>query len=54
MTIVRKVDDIITYINGLPHIPDTEGLNETLRKMIDEQKKWRDENDRNYNLITKK
>ena len=49
-----EVDDIITYINGLPDIPDTEGLNETLRKMIDEQKRWREENDRNYNLINRK
>jgi ribA/ribD-fused uncharacterized protein len=49
-----EVNDIITYINGLPDIPETEELNETLKKMIDEQKKWRDENDRNYNLINKK
>tara|TARA_B100000674_G_scaffold245515_1_gene202289 strand:+ start:718 stop:1854 length:1137 start_codon:yes stop_codon:yes gene_type:complete len=49
-----EVDDIITYINGLPDIPDTEGLNETLRRMIEEQKKWREENDRNYNLINRK
>ncbi len=49
-----EVDDIITYINGLPDIPDTEGLNETLRRMIEEQKSWREENDRNYNLINRK
>jgi ribA/ribD-fused uncharacterized protein len=49
-----EVNDIITYIQGLPDIPDTDDLNETLRRMIDEQKRWREENDKNYNLINRK
>ena len=49
-----EVNDIITYIQGLPDIPDTDDLNETLRRMIDEQNTWREENDRNYNLINNK
>ena len=49
-----EVDDIITYIHGLPDIPDTDNLNEKLKTMIDEQKIWRVENDKNYNLINRK
>ena len=49
-----EVNDIITYIHGLPDIPDTNDLNETLRRMIEEQKRWREENDKNYNLINRK
>ena len=49
-----EVSDIITYIEGLPEIPDTEDLHETLKRMIDQQKEWRDESTRNYNLINRK
>ena len=49
-----EVEDIITYIEGLPDVPDTNDLNETLRKMIEQQKVWREESTRNYNLINRK
>ena len=49
-----EVDDIITYVQGLPDVPDTDDLNENLRRMIDQQKVWREENDKNYNLINRK
>ena len=49
-----EVDDIITYIEGLPNVPDTNDLNETLKRMIDQQKVWREESTRNYNLINRK
>ena len=49
-----EVEDIITYIEGLPDIPDTDDLNETLRRMIEQQKVWREESTRNYNLINRK
>jgi hypothetical protein len=49
-----EVEDIITYIQGLPDVPDTDDLNETLRRMIDQQKVWREESTRNYNLINRK
>lgn len=49
-----EVSDIITYIEGLPEIPDTDDLHETLKRMIDQQKQWRDESTRNYNLINRK
>ena len=49
-----EVEDIITYIQGLPDVPDTDDLNETLRRMIEQQKVWREESTRNYNLINRK
>ena len=49
-----EVEDIITYIEGLPNIPETSGLIDELDKKIDEQKKWKEENERNYNLINRK
>ena len=49
-----EVEDIITYIEGLPDIPDTDDLNETLKQMIEQQRIWREESTRNYNLINRK
>jgi len=50
----HEVNDIIKYIDSLPEIPETDELNETLRKMINQQKKWEDENLKNYNFINEK
>ena len=49
-----EVEDIITYIEGLPDVPDTDDLNETLKQMIEQQRIWREESTRNYNLINRK
>jgi predicted NAD-dependent protein-ADP-ribosyltransferase YbiA (DUF1768 family) len=49
-----EVNDIINYIEGIPSIPDTEKLNRNLQLMIDEQAIWKDQSDRNYNLINRK
>ena len=49
-----EVEDIISFIEGLPDVPDTDDLNETLKRMIDQQRVWREESTRNYNLINRK
>ena len=49
-----EVEDIINYIEGLPDVPDTDDLNETLKQMIEQQRVWRDESTRNYNLINRR
>lgn len=49
-----EVEDIVSYIEGLPDVPDTDDLNETLKRMIDQQTIWREESTRNYNLINRK
>lgn len=49
-----EVEDIINYIEGLPDVPDTDDLNETLKQMIEQQRVWREESTRNYNLINRR
>jgi hypothetical protein len=49
-----EVNDIINYIDGIPDIPDTEKLNRNLQLMIEEQEIWKEQSDRNYNLINRK
>lgn len=49
-----EVGDIITYIEGLPDIPDTDDLNDALKRMIEQQREWREESAKNYNLINRK
>ncbi len=49
-----EVEDIITYIEGLPDIPNTDELTKKLKLRIDEQEFWKEENYKNYNLINRK